>query len=87
MINPNLISSSLVREFTRLARLAEKEECTIGSTSERIVAALINGRADWLPKIYRDPLEAIKRLHSGGPDWWHTMLYVHGTDWRDWENR
>jgi hypothetical protein len=66
-----------------LARLAEKEECVIGSTPERIVAALLNGRADWLREIYQDPLEASKRLHSGGPDWWYTMLYVQGIDWPD----
>ncbi len=83
MINPKLVSPTLVLKFTQLARLAAIEECSIGSTTERIVAALINGRADWLPEDYPDPLDAIKRLHRGGPDWWHTMLYVHGSDWRD----
>ncbi len=83
MINPELVSVPLLREFIRLARLARREGYPIGSTSESIVAALLNGRADWLPQPYLDPLEAIKRLHAGGPEWWHTMLYVHGRDWRE----
>ena len=82
MIDPNQISTPLANNFIRLARLAEEEGYAIGSTSEQIVAALINGRVDWLPAIYSDPLAAIKRLHAGGSDWWHTMLYVHGLDWR-----
>ncbi|WP_394269555.1 hypothetical protein [Qipengyuania sp.] len=83
MINHKLVSVPLSREFIRLARLARSEGYAIGSTSERIVAALLNGRADWLPEPYLDPLEAVKRLHAGGADWWHTMLYVHGQDWRE----
>ena len=83
MIDPDKISAPLVRNFIRLARLAEQEGCAIGSTSEQIVAALINDRADWLPSSYPEPLSAIKRLHAGGSDWWHTMLYVHGMDWRE----
>lgn len=83
MIDANQISAPLARNFIRLARLAEQEGCAIGSTSEQIVAALINGRADWLPSNYSEPLDAIKRLHAGGADWWHTMLYVHSLDWRE----
>lgn len=83
MIDPNKISMPLARKFIDLARLAKREGYSIGSTSERIVAAFINDRADWLPPDYPEPLAAIKRLHAGGADWWHTMLYVHGTDWRE----
>lgn len=83
MIDRSKISMPLVPEFIRLARLAAREGYAIGSTSEQIVAALINGRADWLPSNYPEPLDAIKRLHAGGADWWHTMLHVHGLDWRE----
>lgn len=65
-----------------LARLAEQEGYAIGSTSEQLVTALINGRAEWLPSIYPAPLATSKRLHTGGAGWWHSMLYVHGLDWR-----
>ena len=83
MIDPNKISAPLARTFIELARHAEREGYPIGSTSEQIVVALINGRADWLPSSYSEPLDAIKRLHAGGADWWHTALYVHGLDWRE----
>ena len=83
MIDPNNISASLARKFIALARLAEREGYAIGSASEQIVAALINGRADWLPSSYPEPLGAIKRLHARGADWWHTMLYVYSLDWRE----
>lgn len=83
MIDPKQISAPLVEDFIRLARRAKQEGYAIGSTSEQIVAALINGRADWLPSKCPEPLEAIKRLHAGGSDWWHTLLYVHGLDWRE----
>lgn len=83
MIDYNQVSQPLADTFIRLARRAEQEGYAVGSTSEQIVSALINGRADWLPEIYSDPLAAIKRLHAGGGDWWHTMLHVHGLDWRD----
>lgn len=83
MIDQTKISRPLVQEFIRLARLAEREGYAIGSTSEQIVAALINGEASWLPPDYPEPLGAIKRLYRGGSDWWHTALYVHGIDWRN----
>ncbi len=83
MIDPNQVSAPLVRNFISLARLAEHEGHAIGSTSEQIVAALISDRSDWLPSSYPQPLHAIKRLHAGGADWWHTALYVHGLSWRE----
>lgn len=49
MIDRSKISMPLVPKFIRLARLAAREGYAIGSTSEQIVAAVINGRADWLP--------------------------------------
>lgn len=82
MIDPDKISEPLVHNFIRLARLANQKGFAIGSTSEQIVAALIVGQADWLPSSYPEPLAAIKRLHAGGADWWHTMLFVHGLNWR-----
>ncbi|WP_296721981.1 hypothetical protein [Erythrobacter sp.] len=78
MIDRNEISQPLPKEFICVARLAEYHGYAIGSTFEQIVAALINGRANWLPSSYPEPLGAIKRLHAGGADWWHTALYVHG---------
>ncbi|HBR83701.1 MAG TPA: hypothetical protein DD861_05815 [Erythrobacter sp.] len=83
MIDRNQVCAPLVRNFIRLASLAEQEGHAIGSTSEQIVAALINDRCDWLPSSYPEPLHAIKRLHAGGADWWHTALYVHGLSWRE----
>ena len=83
MIDPNQVSAPLVRNFIHLARLARQEGHPIGSTSEQIVAALIGDRSDWLRSSYPEPLHAIKRLHTGGADWWHTALYVHGLSWRE----
>ena len=82
MFDRKCVSASLAQHFVLLARQARQDGYAKGSTTERIVAALINGRADWLPEDYSDLLDAIKRLHVGGPDWWHTMLYVHGRHWR-----
>lgn len=83
MIDSKLVNKSLVPEFVRRARRAADAGEAAGSTSEQIVSALLNGRADWLPYPYTDPLAAIRRLHSGGADWWHTLLYVAETNWRD----
>ena len=83
MIDRNKISQPLAKEFMRFARLAEYHGYAIGSTSEQIVTALINGCASWLPASHPEPLGAIKRLHVGGADWRHTALHVHGLDWRE----
>lgn len=73
----------LVAKFIGLARLAAREGQSIGSTSERIVAAFLNDRTDWLPEDYPNPLEAMERLKRGGEDWYETMLVVHKLDWRE----
>lgn len=83
MIDNNHVSQPLAGNVIRLARIAEREGYAVGSTSEPIVSALINGRADRLPEFYSDPFAAIKRGHAGGGDRWHTMLHVHGFNWRN----
>ena len=83
MIDYSKVSMPLAQNFIRLARLADQEGYAVGSTSEQIIAALINGRSDWLPLNYPEPLGAIKRVYAGGADWWHTALYVHGLGWRE----
>lgn len=81
MIDPTKVRSDLTVTFIRLAQQAASAGCAIGSTSEQIVGALLNKRADWLPSAYPTPLEAIIRLDQGGEDWWHTLLYVYKRGW------
>lgn len=82
MIDPSKVKPHLAAKFISHARRARDAGCAIGSTSEQIVAALLNGRADWLPESYPEPLEAVIRLNQEGEDWWHTMLAVNKTNWR-----
>lgn len=82
MYEAKLVDPQLAARMISLARKASAAGMSIGSTTERIVGALLNDRADWLPPDYPLPLEAIMRLHSGGSDWWHTMLYVYDRGWK-----
>lgn len=81
-IDSNQVSPRLTAQFISLARQSAEAGYAVGSTSEQIVGALLNGRADWLPGRYAKPLEAIVRLAQGGEEWWHTMLAVNEMDWR-----
>lgn len=84
MVDANKIDPRLAAQFIARARRAAKEGYASGSTSEQIVAALLNGRTDWLPERYsRRPLDAIQRLADGGAEWFHTMMAVNQTFWRD----
>lgn len=83
MIDPAKVEPRLAALFIAKARRAAAAGEAFGSTSEQIVAALLNGRADWLPFPYQNPLDAIYRLYAGGPEWFHTMMAVSKRDWRD----
>lgn len=82
LINFDMVSPSLTAQFISLARRSAEAGYAVGSTSEQIVGALLNGRSDWLPESYSTPLEAIVRLAQGGEEWWHTMLAVNEMNWR-----
>lgn len=83
MYDPSKVRPQLAAEIIRLARRSEKAGYAVGSTGEQIVGALLNGRADWLPESCPTPLAAIIRLHQGGEEWWHTMLFVNERNWRE----
>lgn len=83
MIDAGMINSRLAARFIGLARRAAASGYAAGSTSEQIVAALLNGRADWLPESHTSPLKAIRCLYAGGPEWYHTMLAVDKMDWQN----
>ena len=85
MYDPKLVDTRLAAKFIALAQRAAKAGRPIGSMTEQMVAALLNDRWDWMPPDYPKPLEAIVRLHRGGADWWHTMLYVYERGWKSYE--
>ena len=81
MIDQDKVDPRLAAQFISRARRAAAAGYAVGSTSEQIVTALLNGRADWLPEPFKHPLEAIARLYAGGPEWFHTMMAVSKRDW------
>lgn len=83
LIDYDQVHPRLMAQFIALARRAARAGYAGGSTSEQIVAALLNGRVDWLPEYFRTPLEAIDRLSHGGAEWYHSMLAVHLRGWRE----
>jgi len=82
LIDYTKVSPQLTAEFMSLARRSAAAGHAVGSTSEQIVGALLNGRSDWLPDSYSTPLDAIVRLAQGGEEWWHTLLAVNAREWR-----
>ena len=76
------VSPRLTAKFISLARQSAEAGHAVGSTSEQIVGALLNGRADWLPDSHAAPLSAIVHIAQGPESWWHTMLAVNKMDWR-----
>ena len=83
LIDYDQVQPRLMAQFIGLARRAARAGHAGGSTSEQIVAALLNGRVDWLPDYYATPLAAIDRLSQGGVEWYHSMLAVHRRGWRE----
>lgn len=62
----NYIDGGMVQNFKRIAKLVEQGGSPIGlSCSERITAALLANRLDWLPSAYPHVLDAIDRLDGG----------------------
>lgn len=82
LIDYDKVSPRLTAQFISLARRSAEAGYAVGSTSEQIVGALLNGRSDWLPESYATPLEAIGHLAQSGDSWWHTTLAVNELDWR-----
>lgn len=82
MIDATKVDPRLAAQFIGRARRAAAAGYAVGSTSEQIVTAFLNGRSDWLPAPFQHPLEAISRLYAGGPEWFHTMMAVSKRDWR-----
>lgn len=66
-----------------MAREASAAGYTVGSSSERIVAAFLNDRLDWLPETHPELLKAVIFLQKDSPGLWNTMLAVSNMDWRD----
>ena len=50
LIDYDQVQPRLMAQFIALARRAARAGYAGGSTSEQIVAALLNGRVDWLPE-------------------------------------
>lgn len=82
MFDPSKVRPQLAAQLMTIARRSASAGHASGTTSERIVGALLNGRPDWLPEGSSDPLEAMRRLHKDDEGWWHTMLFVHERGWR-----
>ncbi|RYG88333.1 MAG: hypothetical protein EON59_04775 [Alphaproteobacteria bacterium] len=81
MIDPSKVDPRLAAQFIARARRAEAEGFASGSTTEQIVSAFLTNRQDWLPERWT-MLDALDRLHLGGPDWFHTMMAVNSRGWR-----
>jgi len=85
LIDYDQVQPRLMAQFIGLARRSAQVGYAVGSTSEQIVGALLNGRADWLPASCPTPLEAIDQLIQDSENWWHSMLAVHRRGWRSQE--
>lgn len=81
MFDPAQVNPRLAAQFIARARRAAAEGCASGSTTEQFVSAFLNNRQDWLPERWT-MLDALERLHLGGPDWFHTMMAVNKRGWR-----
>jgi hypothetical protein len=76
MIDNSKFDPRLAASFIAKARHAATSGRAVGSTSEQIVTALLNGRSDWLPSRYEHPLKAIRQVYAEDPVWFHTMIAV-----------
>ena len=84
MTESNLVSVRLACEFLHSAREAKEAGFAFGPSPDGIIVdALLNGRMDWLPPECPHPLDAVQRILSLSPVWWHTLMHVHGLRWRE----
>lgn len=76
MIDPGKISALFARTFLPIARLADRNRCAIGSTSDQIATALM----DDVPINPRSafPSRRDKGIHGGCSDRRHTWFLVPG---------
>lgn len=77
MYDIEMVDFELVKIIERMTEQTKERGYPCGSTAENIMIAMVAKRPDWLPGEFSDPLAAIKRVYSGGPQWYHTMLYMH----------
>lgn len=65
-----------MEQIERIVAMIKADEKKIGvlSTGERIAAALIFNRLDWLPSDYDHILDALDRL---GPNWLQMVMDYH----------
>ena len=72
------------QDVSRMKRIVERinggENVRVLSCGERIVAAFLYNRMDWLPHEYSHPVDALARL---GDDWLKKMLaYRDQVNWQ-----
>lgn len=70
----------LVEVTDRMTEQAIKRGYPCGSTAEDIIIAMVAKRPDWLPNGLSGPPSAIKRVYSGQPQSYHTILHMQKFD-------